>query len=1242
MAQGLNTYALTFARTNLADRAVIDARATIRNMTAFTWQAWIKPGDNGNSTVARCWVERQGNTKQLLRFGVSPVNNKIRFALAPQDGKLATNYTYTFNWNDRWHHVAFLASISQETFKIMIDGQVVREGSLKGVGKDAANSNAILPISNTAPTAIYAGGYTLGGNSGWSYWDGKLDDVQLWDVVRAESDVLASMYEQAAIGASGLISTWRFNEGTDEGEGPLTTADSDNPTWTASLNHQRLWTVDRPFIGDGLLDTSPPSAPTSITIDPLKITSDGFTVSFGSSTDNVFVQYYEVEVSETNDFSSYVVYNTKRSLTQKIKGLLAGQPYYVRVRAFDAAGNASTYTTATGTPNPGDPHVTTLTTGDQLAPSKPNLHPITTVSYNSFSLSWDAVADALGSNPVSGTAGYRLDISRDSAFTQFLGNYTSLDVGNVLSVSVTGASPNTPYYARIRAYDVAKNESVPSDTRSIATLSLPDTSPPSIVELKTATNVESTSFIAQWQTGVDNIEVVGYRLDVSRFEWFDTPPEGVITDGEVTYVEANYNDLYVGNVLQYQVVGLNPDWSYWYRVRALDAAGNISANTDTPMLATTTPSLSGEGGLLGTTVEPAEDTYVDPANGTTVYGADEVLRASGDGTQALKHTLLRFQMDDAFAGTVQSASLRLWVNSYTTAGFSIYPANQPDETDFWDEDVVTYGTAPPYDPASPQPVTLTASGEWVDIDVTDMLLANATPYRLALALVTTGNGEIVFASKEDALGRRPQLEIEADPYDATIPLTASVTAVTDVSLTVTATYSGDGNENNTASLSYRALPSEDPLDFDDIIDPVAFTYDRTFKTITYVINVPGKPDTEFEIFFTFLDNEGIIGAEQFRVTAWTLPTPELPLTTGTLTLTSENDAINFVAAYTGDDADVSTALVQWKRNDLSIWSTTAHAYDRVNKQVTGRVGGLNAGTKYNLQVLFGGVTPLYGANPLLQTITTTTVGLTDEGSEIISFGGFVLNGSEDEKIYVTSLDGPFGTPNRRVEVEDLPRQHGAIQIRRLWGTRDIEIRGVVEGNDTMELQTNLEALKTALARGEQRLVIDTLSLTRRYYIATLKEFAAPQEAGRHYRHLEWTASLICADPFHYDQDETIDSFAASNGQVITVANDGSVDTYAMITFQPTVNSNLTVTLSNRTTGERMTPQVTISPGDKLVIDGNKQMVTKNGVSVEWLGSFPQLSPGTNTLAFKISPITVGSPPTTSTVLIEIRRRHRYL
>jgi YD repeat-containing protein len=88
-------------------------------------------------------------------------------------------------------------------------------------------------------------------------------------------------------------------------------------------------------------DTQPPTAPSSLTA--TAASSSEIDLSWGASTDNAGVTDYYVERCSGASCSNFVQVGTTSSTTYPDTGLTAATSYSYRVRATDAAGNLSGY-----------------------------------------------------------------------------------------------------------------------------------------------------------------------------------------------------------------------------------------------------------------------------------------------------------------------------------------------------------------------------------------------------------------------------------------------------------------------------------------------------------------------------------------------------------------------------------------------------------------------------------------------------------------------------------------------------------------------------------------------------------------------------------------------------------------------------------------------------------------------------------------------------------------------------------
>jgi len=178
---------------------------------------------------------------------------------------------------------------------------------------------------------------------------------------------------------------------------------------------------------------------------------------------------------------------------------------------------------------------------DQDAPTVPANITASNVTTNSANLSWSPSTDNIG------VTGYKL--FQDGSEIQSNLNSTSYQV--------TGLTENTTYQFTVKALDAAGNESASSNSISVTTSSSADTQSP-IAPTLVENGKTDTTVNLSWSGATDNIEITGYK---------------VYTGGSLTAT--------LGNVASYQVTGLTENTTYQFTVKALDAAGNESARSNT-------------------------------------------------------------------------------------------------------------------------------------------------------------------------------------------------------------------------------------------------------------------------------------------------------------------------------------------------------------------------------------------------------------------------------------------------------------------------------------------------------------------------------------------------------------------------------------------------------------------------------------------------------------------------------------
>ncbi|MGB2591015.1 MAG: LamG-like jellyroll fold domain-containing protein, partial [Candidatus Acidiferrum sp.] len=189
-------------------------------------------------------------------------------------------------------------------------------------------------------------------------------------------------------------------------------------------------------------------------------------------------------------------------------------------------------------------------TVDTQPPTAPSNLSGTSAGPTSINLSWTASTDNVG------VTNYLLERCAGSGCSSF----SQIATPTGTSYSDSGLAASTSYSYRVRATDAAGNLSGYSNVATVVTASAPDTAPPTAPTNLTATPISTSQINLSWTASTDNVGVTNYLVERCL-------GSGCISFSQVaTPAGTTYSDT-----------GLAASTSYSYRVRATDAAGNLSA-----------------------------------------------------------------------------------------------------------------------------------------------------------------------------------------------------------------------------------------------------------------------------------------------------------------------------------------------------------------------------------------------------------------------------------------------------------------------------------------------------------------------------------------------------------------------------------------------------------------------------------------------------------------------------------------
>lgn len=381
-------------------------------------------------------------------------------------------------------------------------------------------------------------------------------------------------------------------------------------------------------------------------------------------------------------------------------------------------------------------------------------------------------------------------------------------------------------------------------------------------------------------------------------------------------------------------------------------------------------------------ITPSNDAYIDTTKPTTNYGSAVTLGVVGPS----QTTYIAFDLSSIpssyTASNVVKASLKLYVNTVTTAGsFNVDYING-----LWTEKTVTGGQYPALGTtiAASIPIAKTQAHDYLIVDITPAVLAwlNGTQANDGIALVANSSLSVTFDSKENTA--------QSHPPELDIVFTSGGT------ITGVQTNSGSGLTGGamTGTLSLSLLTScaaNQVLQWNGSAWACAGTGSGTVTSVGSGVGLTGGPIT----------TSGALSIAAGGVTNTMLQNPSLAVSAGTGLTGGGAVQLGGAATLSVDPTKVPllSASNTFTANQTVNGNLSASGYISAGGQVGGSSGGFggssnnpilsvsNSGTGDGIDSFASGIHGVYGQSSSTTNFSAGVAGAAYVGSETVGVSG---------------------------------------------------------------------------------------------------------------------------------------------------------------------------------------------------------------------------------------------------------------